>query len=72
MRYKLECNVPAWKAVVASLFYVVVTLLTAGIALPYCLFMLGEMLLNHTEVIEKVGVGQAGFRISTQSSEGPE
>ena len=54
MRYKLECNVPAGKAVVASLFYVVVSLFTFGIAIPFCLFMLGEMLLNHTELIEKV------------------
>ena len=46
-----------WLAVTRGVFYVVVTLLTAGIALPYCLFMLGEMLLNHTELSE---VGQAG------------
>ena len=53
MRYKLECNVPAWKAVVTSLFYFVASVFTFGIMLPFCLFMLGEMLLNHTELIEE-------------------
>ena len=48
--YRFKCNVPLWQTFFTTLACVVVTVFTFGIALPYCLIMVLELVLNNTEV----------------------
>ncbi len=48
--YKLHCRVPLGKALLLSLLYIFLLALSAGLALPFCLFHMGEMLANHTQL----------------------
>lgn len=51
--YKFDCHVPLGKTLLASVVCVLLTAFTVGLALPYCLVMLAEIILNSTEVVEQ-------------------
>lgn len=51
--YRLHCHVPAGKVILASLAYILIVGVTAGLALPFCLFSMGEMLINHTQLAKQ-------------------
>ena len=51
--FKLDCVVPASTLIRESLMFVVLVVITAGLALPLCLFRIGKVAINHTDVIEK-------------------
>lgn len=48
--YKFKCNVPLWQTFFTTLACAVVIVFTFGLALPYCLVMVLELVLNNTEV----------------------
>jgi hypothetical protein len=50
---KLDCVVPASTLIRESILFIVFVLITAGLALPLCLFRIGKVLINHTDVVEK-------------------
>ena len=54
-RYKLKCSLSALEMIISSVCCVVVIVLTAGIATPWCVYRIGQSLINHTELIEIKG-----------------
>ena len=51
--FKLDCVVPASTLIRESIMFIVFVIITAGLALPLCLFRIGKVMINHTDVIEK-------------------
>ena len=51
--FKLDCVVPASTLIRESVMFIVFVIITAGLALPFCLFRIGKVMINHTDVIEK-------------------
>ena len=51
--FKLDCVVPTSTLIRESIMFIVVVIITAGLALPLCLFRIGKVMINHTDVIEK-------------------
>jgi len=49
-RYRLRCEVPLSTVISVSLMCFVLSMLTAGLALPFFLFRIGRLLIEHTEV----------------------
>ncbi len=53
MSFKLDCELSASTLLRESFMFIAFVLLTAGLALPLCIFRIGKVLINHTDVIEK-------------------
>jgi len=51
-RFKLDCTVPVSTLIYESLFFIILVAISFGIALPFCLFRLGKVLVESTEMIE--------------------
>ncbi len=51
--FKLDCVIPASTLILEAIVFIVLVIVTAGLALPFCLFRIGRVLINNTEVIEK-------------------
>lgn len=51
--FKLDCTVPVPTLILESILFLFLVILTAGLALPFCLFRIVKVLINHTEAVEK-------------------
>jgi hypothetical protein len=51
--FKLDCVVPVSTLIRESIMFIVFVIITAGLALPLCLFRIGKVMINHTDVTEK-------------------
>lgn len=47
---KLHCSVPVKTWLLESLGFIFFTIITGGLALPFCLFRIGEVLIRNTEI----------------------
>jgi hypothetical protein len=52
-RFKLDCTVPVSTLIYESFFFIILVSVTFGIALPFCLFRLGKVLVENTELTEE-------------------
>jgi hypothetical protein len=51
--FKLDCTIPASVLIRESIMFIVFVVITAGLALPLCIFRLGKVMINHTDMIQK-------------------
>jgi hypothetical protein len=51
--YKFHCHIPVGKVILMSFLYILLVGCTAGLALPFCLFSMGEILINHSQLAKQ-------------------